>query len=44
MLSHRRFVIVVAMCAFVGAAGIAHAQLEIDNNFKYNSGQDAQPA
>jgi hypothetical protein len=32
-----------ALVALVSAPGTARAQAEIDNNFKYNSGQDIQP-
>jgi hypothetical protein len=39
----RRLVIAAAVMAVLGAPGVARAQVEIDNNFKYNSGQDIQP-
>jgi hypothetical protein len=38
----RRFILVALAVVFV-AAGLARAQNEVTNNFKFNSGQDVQP-
>ena len=44
MTTHmRRFSVMAVLVASLGAAQIAHAQVEVQNDFKYNSGQDVQP-
>jgi len=43
MSQARWLVATAALVAFIALPGVTSAQVEIDNNFKYNSGQDVQP-
>ncbi len=43
MSSHTRSLVSVTALALLGMLQIATAQVEVQNNFKYNSGQDVQP-
>ncbi len=39
----RKLVMLAGVVVTLGVAGLATAQTEITNNFKFNSGQDVQP-